>query len=75
MIVAPVPVGLAIVRLQLAVISVIPMVVILPAGVGFAFARTPDVIVRVGAIIITRMNGTSGNHYRDKQHAERCDFP
>jgi hypothetical protein len=69
MIVAPVPVRLAILRFRLSVISVGTMVFGLPSGVRFSFGRTPAVIVRVDGIIITRMHGTSSNDYRTEKHS------
>ena len=57
MIVAPVPIRLAIIRFQLPVIGMGAMIFRFPAGVSLAFGRTPGMIIPMRRVVVASMNG------------------
>ena len=75
MVVPPVPIGLLVRLSEVVVFDVATMMFGLPAGVRLAFRGSPIVIVGMGAVVVTSMDGAPGGKNGAGENGSEQNFP
>jgi hypothetical protein len=75
MLAAPVPVGLFVFIFQAFVVNVITVLFSFPPGIRFTLGRSPDMVIGVRAIVMSRVDCTASGENRTEKRAGQQNVP